>query len=278
MSTAVLNKNVAFEILISTMEKSDFSFLESMFPNTPYYNFNILIINQTSKGKELVSNYSNIRTINTYSKGLSNSRNMAIEKAFGDICLLADDDIEYLPNFENTIQKAFEKRSEASIIRFKIDTFTGEDYKSYPLISRRLYIEQIKSSSSIEIAFKRKPIVAKQILFDPIFGLGSYFPSGEEFLFLKEALRKKLQIYYENKSIVKHKFERSTSNMASNDFIKTKAAIYYNRYKIFGYLGLLKFIIFLYRKGLINLTDIIDKFKVGLNGIKYYKKLKHAKQ
>jgi hypothetical protein len=272
---ALESKNL--EILVSTMNQTSLTFLEAMFPNHKIQDLNILIINQTEKGKELSSKFNTIRVINAYTKGLSLSRNLAIENAKGSTCLIADDDVEYLQDFENTVLNAFNRLQEASIIRFKIGTFTKENYKSYPNVSKKLIKRKdIVSSSSIEIAFKREDIVKNKISFNPLFGLGSYFTSGEEYLFLKDVLQKKLQIYFENETIVKHKFERSTSNMASENFVKSKAAIYYYDYKNFGYIVLLKFVIFLLRKRMISFNDFIKIYKVGLIGIKTYKNLKDA--
>jgi glycosyltransferase involved in cell wall biosynthesis len=249
-----------------------------MFPHHKLEDLNLLIINQTKAGNELQSDFVNIRVINSYEKGLSLSRNLAIKNATGDICLIADDDTEYIPNFENLVKKSFKKLNNAAVILFKIDTFTGEAYKLYPSKSKRLYNNRdIESASSIEIAFNMSLIISNNILFDAHFGLRSYFQSGEEYLFLKEVLKKGLPIYFEDKFIVKHQLIRSTSNIASDDYIKAKAAQYYIDYKKFSYIALLKFIIFLVRKRMVPITDFSLKYKIGLEGIKSYIKLRHAK-
>lgn len=279
MDGQVLSNNLKLEILISTMDKTSLSFLEKMFPHHNLKDLNLLIVNQTKAGNELQSDFVNIRVINSYEKGLSLSRNLAIKNATGGICLIADDDAEYVPNFEYLVKNSFKKLNDAAVILFKIDTFTGESYKSYPNSSKRLYNNRdIESASSIEIAFSRSLIISNKIWFDPLFGLGSYFQSGEEYLFIKEVLKKGLPIYFENKFIVKHQLIRSTSNMASDDFIKAKAAQYYINYNIFSYFALLKFIIFLVRKHKIPITDFMLKYKIGLKGIKSFIKLGDAKQ
>ncbi|MGM5470666.1 glycosyltransferase [Flavobacteriaceae bacterium LMO-SS05] len=278
MEDQSLECKLKFEILISTMDKTSLSFLNPIFRHHKQEDLSILIINQTEVGNELHSDIENIRVINSFERGLSLSRNLAIQNARGDICLIADDDIEYLPNFESIVKSAFKKFNKATVIRFKIDTFTGETYKTYPIRSTKLFKKRdIKNSSSIEIALIRTAIVSNNITFDSLFGLGSYFQSGEEYLFLKDVLKKNLHIYFENKSIVKHKFTRSTSNMASNAFIKAQGAIYYKDYKLLSYIALLKFIIFLLRKQMIFLSDFKNKFKIGLDGISSYKRLKHDK-
>lgn len=279
MDGQVLSNNLKLEILISTMDKTSLSFLEKMFPHHNLKDLNLLIVNQTKAGNELQSDFVNIRVINSYEKGLSLSRNLAIKNATGGICLIADDDVEYIPNFEDYIEKAFSEFNEASIICFEIETFSSKPYKHYPLYSKPLlHRKNIKSASSIEIAFKRESIVSNNIKFNPLFGLGSHFPSGEEYLFLKDVLKFKLKVFFKNQVIVKHSIKRSTSNMASDDFIKAKAAQYYIDYNIFSYFALLKFIIFLIRKRLVPLSDFMLKYKIGMGGIKSFKKLRHAKQ
>jgi len=274
-----LMPNFRLEILLSTMYKTSLAFLDSMFPHHKLEDLNVLIINQTEVGKELQSDFKNIRVINSYQKGLSLSRNMAIENALGEICLLADDDVEYLRDFDKVVTGAFDKFAGADVIQFKIETFTGKPYKLYLTFSKQLIgNNEIKRASSIEIAFKKESILSNNIKFNHDFGLGSYFPSGEEYLFLKEVLNKKLNIYFESEFIVKHHLERSTSDWGSDDFVKTKAVMYYIDYNIFGYFTLLKFIIFLIRKQMISFGDFMEKYKVGCAGIQSYKNLKNARQ
>ncbi|WP_157208468.1 glycosyltransferase family 2 protein [Mariniflexile maritimum] len=274
MEHKLQNNSLKLEVLISTMHRVSLHFVDKMFPFQETKNMNILIINQTERGKELQSIIPNIRVINSYDKGLSKSRNLALQNAKGDICLIADDDVEYFPNFEYTVKKAFISFPEASIIRFKINTFSGEQYKLYSLVSKRLFKKrEIENTSSIEIAFMRQKI-SNEIYFNANFGLGSYFTCGEEYLFLKEALKKNKQVYFVSEAIVKHSVKRSTSNMADDQFVKAQAALYYHDYKELSYLYLVKLLFFLFRKGLINKKQMINKYKIGVLAIKTYKKIK----
>ncbi|WP_157805330.1 glycosyltransferase family 2 protein [Confluentibacter citreus] len=255
------------------MNREDLAFLNKIFGNNNFKDYQILIINQTTPKKLLKSDFKNIRVINSFDLGLTKSRNLAIVNAIGDICLIADDDVEYVLDFDKIIISSFSALKHASAIRFRIGTFTGKDYKNYPLKSKRLINKKdIIDASSIEIAFKRNEIINK-ISFNTFFGLGSYFTCGEEYLFLKEMINKKLQVYYQNDTIVKHSFERSTDNIAGDDFVKAQAALYYHDYKNLSYLLLIKFIFFLLRKSMISYSQILDKYNKGLSGITIYKKL-----
>ena len=77
---------------------------------------NSLIINQCSY--DSVKKKDAIRIINTTERGLSKSRNMAIENSIGDICIIADDDLVYSEHMVTTVEKAYDKYKDASIIVF----------------------------------------------------------------------------------------------------------------------------------------------------------------
>lgn len=274
MNKGILENDLKLEILISTMNRTSLSFLSQMFPCHNLETLNILIVNQTRKGNELKSDFENIRILNSYTQGLSFSRNLAIKNAVGDICLIADDDVEFLIEFDKIILNTYSKNKMFSVILFKITTFSSKAYKSYPKVSKRLSNKRdLRNSSSIEIAFNRRDIVENHIEFNLLFGLGGLFQSGEEYLFLKEILKNKIYIHFENEFIVKHSFERSTSNMGSDSFVKAKAALYYIEFRNFSFVLILKFIAFLLRKRIIPFNKVISKYEVGVNAIRTYKNI-----
>jgi len=256
------------EVLIATMHRTSLDFLQNMFPDNDLRRLKLLIVNQTKPGFECNSSLENIRVINTYETGLSKSRNLAIKNAIGDICIIADDDVQYVQDFQDIVRNTHQEIETASIIRFKIDTFTGEDYKPYPKTSKKLlHRKSIKPTSSIEITFKRKDIVQSRIKFNTLFGLGSYFKSGEEYLFLRDTLKQGLDVYFENQSIVKHPLERSTSNLGSDNYVKAVSAINYTDFNNFSYLLLIKFLMHALLQKSIRVRDIFNKFQVGCKAI-----------
>lgn len=268
------NINPVLEILVATMNRTSLVFLDKMFAQSHLENLNILIVNQTKQGQECISKFGNIRVINTYDTGLSKSRNLAIKHAIGAICLIADDDVEYKKKFEDIIIKSHALKPNAAVITFKIDTFTGEKYKIYPNESKQLLSRHdIKPTSSIEISFKRARILNKHIKFNTLFGLGSHFTSGEEYLFLKDVLQHDLNVYFENQAIVKHSLESSTSDMGSNDYVKTVSVINYIDFKNLSYLLLIKYLFYLLKFNVLSFNQIKSKFEIGLRAIKEYKKL-----
>ena len=88
-----------FEHIVSTMNKEEFSFIEKLNIEWP-----CLVVNQNvCEGRTTYPlKYGDARIISTPETGLSRSRNMLLKNAIGDICIIGDDDVVYLPNY-NTI-------------------------------------------------------------------------------------------------------------------------------------------------------------------------------
>src|SRR5690554_4611794 len=103
---------MTLEVLLSCMnEKSDNIIEKSNIES------DIVIVNQTNQ--DIISKYKknniNVTYIKSTSKGLSNSRNIAIENSTADICLLCDDDIYMIDGYSQKIIDAFEKNNKADI-------------------------------------------------------------------------------------------------------------------------------------------------------------------
>ena len=121
----VNNKNISLEILISTKNRDNLDFLNNIFIKNNTHSNSILIINQTHKTDFSCPKIDNINLININEIGLSKSRNLAINNAKSDICLLADDDILYEENFDSIIISAFNLNPSADIITFKMNDLNG---------------------------------------------------------------------------------------------------------------------------------------------------------
>lgn len=264
------------EILLSTMHRKDLAFLDHIFQYTTFNEVQILIINQTTPDTLLQSSLQNIRVINSFEKGLSKSRNLALQHAIGDICLLADDDTYFIEGFDRIIQDSFKKYSQAAVITFQIRTFEGRAFRAYggkPKMAKTP--GDIADVCSIEIAFRRNAIINNGISFNELFGLNSYFPMAEEYLFVRDALRAGLTIWYVPCEIVAHSQTTSTSDYGNDRVLYTKGALAYIDYRSVRIFYLLKFIFFLARKRYISWREVFLKFSVGLKGARDYKKLTH---
>jgi len=265
--------NLDIEILISTMNKKSLDFLIPMFPFSHYSNFSILIVNQTQEDYLLTSDYPNIRVINSFEKGLSKSRNVAIQNATKQLCLIADDDIIYFSDFEKEIVNAFNTFSDASIITFNHQRIgVDKPYKSE--INSYLHNEKsIYRVVSIEIAFKVNVIQEQNIKFDEIFGLGSIFETAEEFLFLRQGLKLNSKLYFWPSVIVSHPLKCSGEYHADDRLVFARSALFYKIKGNIAYLWLVKYLFFLIKNESINFKQCITKFRIGLLGIKRYKEI-----
>ncbi len=166
-----------------------------------------LVVNQTnySKYPNITNSDKNRLFISTEERGLSNSRNTALRNATGDICLIADDDLEYLDGYEEIVKNAYKKYPDADIILFDfLEESSIRKRKSVAKYSGRLNYLQILRGNSVRISFKLKSIKENNLKFNTYFGAGSnHFTSGEDIVFLVDSFRKKLKIYYEPVPILK---------------------------------------------------------------------------
>lgn len=242
------------EILISTMNRDSLDFLIPMFPYTHFSHFSILIINQTQSERILTSDYLNVRVINSFEKGLSKSRNLALENAVGRILVIADDDVVYQDGFLTKISDAYNKFSEAAAIHFAAVNSNGDLIKKYPSdFKADLSIFDILNASSIEMTLNKKIIDASKVQFDENFGLGSVFEMGEEAIFLSDLKAKQKQLVFEPEIIVMH--ESHTSSEKKNAVDK-----YYIQGALFSRMFKKKYIFWLYLKLFFDLKQKKIKF------------------
>lgn len=268
--------NLRLEILVSTMKQSNLDFLKSIFPKD-FTNYNILIINQTEKGAELTSEYDNIRVVNSYEKGLSNSRNLALKKANGDICLLADDDIKYVENFDNIIKNAFKANKNFDVLTFMMSDFEGKLAKIYNLPKQHTYKSLVKANS-VTIAFRKEKVFDTKIKFDTNFGLGSTFEIAEEFIWLRSLYTANLKIGFIPKVIVQHPYESSGRFGGSDRIVAARSALFYKYSKNFAHLKLIRYLFLLLKAQQIKLKDVLKKYLVGKNAIEQYKAIIKSKK
>jgi len=266
-----IDKKNNLEILISTTKKSNLDFIKKIFSNNKDINIPVLIVNQSDQ--LIKSSIENINIINSSDIGISKSRNLAIEKSSKKFCLLADDDIIYNKGFYDLILNEFEQNIDADIITFQMENDYGEPFKNYKKIKYH-NTRSISDVNSVVIAFKRSSILNNNIQFDSLFGLGSIFETGEEYIFLRDCLGKKLNIISCSKSILKHKSISSGQKAYIDKNIFARSAIFYRFYGFISYFKLIHHIYLLKKKKLISFNQIISKFCVGINGIKRYKSIR----
>jgi hypothetical protein len=220
------------EILLSTMNRSNLDFLVPMFPFAHFSDFNILIVNQTSEDVLLTSQYSTIRVVNAFEKGLSRSRNMLMENASKKLGLIADDDLVFLEGFDEKVAQGFNLFKEAAAVKFITVTFEGVPFRKYPRKPVAHLNAMLRlNSSSIEMALSIEKVRESGIKFNTHFGLGSTFPLGEEPIFINELHDAGYQVSHVPEIIVSHKAEKDSDNISLEENYRIRGAYLQ---KIFG--------------------------------------------
>ena len=128
-------------------------------------------------------------------RGLSRNRNNCLRHATAELCLIADDDCRYTHEQLQQVIDTFAQNPNVDIATFcyssdghkKYYPTTSQDLSTFP---KGYYV------SSIEIAFRRASVQGT-LWFNEHFGLGTEpFHSGEESLFIKDALLKGLKCHF----------------------------------------------------------------------------------
>ena len=256
------------EVLVSTMNLEDNKKLvESL---------NIkgksLVINQCKQENKLedITKGQN-RLLNFLERGLSRSRNRALENAKADICVIADDDMVYDDEYEKNILEAHEKYPEADIIAFYVIDEDGTPRKKVRKEGKINLLTSLKLAS-VQLTFKRKRIIDSNVKFDEQFGAGAKLYMGEENIFLANCLKKKLKIYYVPKKIAMLKKCDSTWFEGYTDkFFEVKGTVFYKISKMFYPILILQFV--LRKKKLYGKDNTpINALKCMFRGVKKYKK------
>ena len=178
------------QTLLSVMEKGDpVSYIEKLNIRT-----DALIINQCDRDGERdeLRNGQSVRVIERNERGLSRSRNLALENAMDDICIFCDNDIRYTDDAPRVITDAFARHPEAGIICFFIER--PERHEPVRKTEGSMSKKDMMRIFSPEMAVRRSRLGS--LKFDEDFGAGALYKMGEENIFLFEAARRKIERIY----------------------------------------------------------------------------------
>lgn len=189
-----VNKDEELQVLISTQNLQNDVQVDKLLKNMNVTS-NYLIVNQTMNNK---CNIENSNVITKFEKGLSKSRNTAIQNSNADIILLADDDMVYENDYEEKILRAYKNNPEADMIAFYVKSRNSER-RVRNLISGKIGWIRIFRVSSFQLSFRKNSI--KGLKFDENFGTGTKNFCGEETIFLSDCLRKGLKLIYVDEKI-----------------------------------------------------------------------------
>lgn len=210
-----------------------------------------------------------VKVVTLHGTGLSNNRNNAIDNATGDICLIADDDITYIPNHVEHIVEYFESHPSLDIASFRYESRQHpKDYPSYSFDLRQpmkgYYV------ASIEIAFRRRSVQGK-LKFNPLFGANApVLNSCEEAVFVLDALDKGLNWYFFPYAIARHEGATTAERLAGEpSTLMSNGAYIYLAYK--DGTAPLRYLLLAWRSCR-NPLKFFTALRYVLRGMKYIKK------
>jgi glycosyltransferase involved in cell wall biosynthesis len=178
------------QVLIATMFKEDRSEVIKLL-DCMNIDSDCIVVSQCNKNATEQIYYKKhiIKIIYSTERGLSKSRNMALQYADADIVVIADDDMRYIDGYAQKIVDIHRIYSDDVLI------FQVIDLKKYPKKEKRMNFFLIHKIESREITMKLNSI--KIIKFNEYFGTGSsYFQCGEENIFLRDCINKRKKIKY----------------------------------------------------------------------------------
>lgn len=179
------------QVLVSVMNEEPLALIERMRLDS-----DAVVINQCDQLdlEEIEHKGHRIRFYSFPDRGVGRSRNEAILRADGDICLFSDGDIVYEPGYAAAIAAEFERRRDADMILFNVTV--EEARRTYHITERkRVHWYNCGRYGAVSFAVRRESLLASGVTFSLLFGGGARYGSGEDSLFLKEFMDKGFSVY-----------------------------------------------------------------------------------
>lgn len=187
------------EVLVATMNQKDHSLLKTMNIQTE-----AIVANQCDRNLIEEFDFSGRKCIylNFNERGVGLNRNNALMRAAGDFCVFADDDMVFYDGYNEIVTEAFRKIEKADVLIFNIDE-DGQTTRRKNTRTKRIGILNYLNYGAARIVIRRQDVLYKGISFNLNFGGGTRHSCGEDTLFLRECLRKRVKIYAVPVSIAK---------------------------------------------------------------------------
>lgn len=176
-------------------------------------------------------------------RGVGLSRNTALMRADGSICLFSDEDIIYENDYENKILSEFEKHPEADMLLFNIEV--GKERETYKNTTyKRVHLFNCGRYGAVSFAVRTKKLHQKNITFSLLFGGGAKYANGEDSLFLSDCIKKSMKVYTSPCCIGREEESVSSWFMGYNEtFFVHRGVLYHYLYKKLAAVFSLRFLI-----------------------------------
>lgn len=159
-----------------------------------------------------------VQLVSTADRGVGKNRNKALAFADCEYLLCADEDMIYSDGYSEIVEKAFQKCPKADIIVFRLEylnRFTPQKGESKKF--KRVHIWNCMRYGTARVAIRKAAADKACLSFSTLYGGGAKFSSGEDSLFIRDALKKGLKMYTCPIIIAKVKQENSSWFKGYND-------------------------------------------------------------
>lgn len=259
------------EVLCVTMNQNNFDKIEEMNIRS-----DVVFANQSDETRydEFFFGEHCAKMITTQTRGVGINRNMALTYATGDYLLFSDDDLQYVDDYAQIVEKAFEEIPKADCIIFNIEVVGSAINRRRNGKIKRVRWYNALNYGAPRIAVKRSSVSRENIMFNRNFGGGTPFSCGEDTLYIVSMLKSKLRLYVYPQTIAVSDQTNSTWFRGFNE------KFYYDKGVLFASVSKL-FAKFLCLQSLIRHPDykksgltFSEAYKCMKNGIKNQKDLK----
>lgn len=161
-----------------------------------------LIVNQCDEYayEEMARGDRKVRCFSMAERGVGLSRNTALMRSEGEICLFSDEDIVLAEGYESIVLNAFDQNPDADVILFNVEvdpsraTFHND-------ARRRVHWYNYGRYGIVAAAARREALFRAGVSFSLLFGGGARYSNGEDSLFLHDCLKRGLHLYAETGTI-----------------------------------------------------------------------------
>lgn len=251
------------QVLVAALEQEPRQLAQTMKLNS-----DAILINQCDHYavEEWEENGHRIRAFSMAERGVGRSRNTAMMRADGDICLFSDQDIIYEEDYEAKILAEFEKNPRADMLIFNIEI--DEERRTYYNTERkRVHLYNCGRYGAVSFAIRREALLASGVTFSLLFGGGARYSNGEDSLFLKDFLKKGYRVYTAPVTIGREKPSESTWFSGYHEkFFFDRGVLYHYLYGRLAGVMALRFLLAHEKKLCVQLTrkEAFARMKAGI--------------
>lgn len=155
-----------------------------------------IIINQCRENRYEEFEYGKhrMRCYHLAERGVGLSRNNALLRADGDLCLFADEDVVYRDGAAEAVKEAFLAYPEADMLLFNVKV--QEARRTYWTESfHRVRRYNCGRYPAYSFALRTEKMHGKNLTYSLLFGGGAKYSNGEDSLFISDCLKAGLKVY-----------------------------------------------------------------------------------